>query len=55
MNRPEIKALDITTEIVVAKMQSETYSATESSGKNVGKFFKEIYDSVLAITSNIKD
>lgn len=50
MNRPEKKALEITTEIVVAQMQNTSGPVCSETGKDVGDYFREIYNSVLEIT-----
>lgn len=55
MTRYEKKALEITTQIVVAKMQNSTTSCNEATGKQIGEFFTEIYKSVCEITEAIKD
>lgn len=55
MDRPEKKALEITTEIVVAKMSNSGLSTNSANGKVVGEFFTEIYNKVLAITKTVED
>lgn len=51
----ESKALEITTQIVVAKMENSTNAACQNSGKDTAEFFKEVYNAVKEITSAIEE
>lgn len=53
MMSPTEKALEITTQIVVAKMGSSNNTACKKTGEDVAEFFKEIYNAVKGITSTI--
>lgn len=53
MNFPEKEALNITTQIVVAKMRSSENSINAASGKATADFFKAIFEGVKEITSSI--
>lgn len=55
MQFPEQKALDITTQIVVAKLHNSDSSINAVRGQDVAAYFKAIYESVQAITSSITD
>lgn len=55
MKCSETKALEIATQIVVAKMENSTGNACQNSGKDTAEFFKEIYNAVKEITSAIED
>ena len=46
----EIKALEITTEIVTAAVQGSSHSPVfdETGGKRLGNFFGEVFESVLS-------
>jgi hypothetical protein len=54
MIRPDVKALEITTQIVDAKMASSTIVVNKDNGKAVAEFFEEIYRGVLKITTEIE-
>lgn len=53
MNYPRETALQITKEIVVAKMQNSSVIANKIGGENVAEFFEEIYNKVSAIATDI--
>ena len=55
MDSPETKALEITTQIVVAKMENSGNAACKKSGEDTAEFFKEIYNAVKEITSSIEE
>lgn len=55
MLHPEIKALEITKEIVTASMTNYTVPASKVNGEKVGEFFQEIYNKILEVTKNISD
>lgn len=42
-------ALDITKDIVIAKMSNSTLSVNADGGKNLADFFEEVYGRVLDI------
>lgn len=46
------KALEITKDIVVAKMQSSSLSPNKNGGESVAIFFETIYDKVYAIATS---
>ena len=54
MQNSSRKALEITTEIVAAKMHNETFAATADSDEDVAEFFKAIYLGVKEITDSIE-
>ena len=51
----ESKALEITTQIVVAKMGNSGNIACKQTGKDTAEFFKEVYNAVKEITSSIEE
>ena len=51
----ESKALEITTQIVVAKMENSGNIACKKTGEETAEFFKEIYNAVKEITSLIEE
>lgn len=55
MNFHEDKALEITTQIVVAKMENSNTTACKKTGEDTAEFFKEIYNAVKEITSSIAE
>lgn len=55
MLNPKKKALEITTELVKAKLSSSTVSPSETGGKAVADFFQVIYDKVSEITESIAE
>ena len=48
-------ALDVTTEIVVAKMSNTTITPTGENGVHVAAFFQAIYDKILEIALDEND
>ena len=55
MNSAELKALEITTQIVVAKVGNSDSVACKRTGEDTAEFFKEIYNAVKGITSLIEE
>ena len=55
MNFFESKALEIATQIVVAKMENSSNIACKKTGEETAEFFKEIYNAVKEITSSIEE
>lgn len=55
MFRAKNKALEITAEIVKAKMANSTISSNALGGKDVADFFKEIYQGVLEVAETVSD
>lgn len=55
MQPSDKKALEITTQIVVARMQNTTINATKDGGTCVAEFFKAIFEGVKEITSTIEN
>ena len=55
MNFPEKKALDIATQIVVAKMANSGNIACKQTGKDTAEFFNEVYNAIKEITSAIEE
>lgn len=51
---PEVKALEITTQIVEAKISNSSLSISKANGTAVAEFFEEIYRGVLKITTEIE-
>ena len=49
------KALEITTQIVVAKMENSGNIACKNTGEETADFFKAIYNAVKEITSSIEE
>lgn len=49
------KALEITTQIVVAKMENSDGAACKKTGEDTAEFFKEVYNAVKEITSSIEE
>lgn len=54
MQNSSRKALEITTEIVAAKMHNDKNSTTKDGGEDVAEFFKAIYLGVKEITDSIE-
>lgn len=55
MRYSDKKALEITTQIVEAKMSSTSTAVNKETGKAVAEFFEEIYNGVSKITAEISD
>jgi hypothetical protein len=54
MIRPDVKALEITTQIVEAKISNSSLTISKANGTAVADFFEEIYRGVLKITTEIE-
>lgn len=55
MNRPETRAFEVTTEIVVSKMSNSNLSVSKDNGILVGEYFQEIYKKVLEVAKDINE
>ena len=53
MYRPKEKALEVTTELVKARLSNTNISVTADGGKDTADYFQAIYDKVLEITEQI--
>ena len=54
MIKPDVKALEITTQIVEAKISNSSLTISKANGTAVADFFEEIYRGVLKITTEIE-
>jgi hypothetical protein len=55
MDHKTLKAIDIATQIVVAKMQNSTTTINAQTGKDTAEYFKAVYDGIKNIMSDTTD
>ena len=55
MTRPQLRALDIATQIVIAKVANDNATICAANGQLLADYFKAIYENVLEITETVSD
>ncbi len=55
MRRAEEKALEIATQIAVARASNSTATVSKESGENFAAFFEAIYSKVVEIAQNTSE
>ena len=52
MDKAKFKALEITTQLVAAKLSNANFMVNGEKGKEVADFYKEIYNGILNLTES---